>query len=81
MLKYSVIVPVLHESDRINKLIDHVYSLKPQGACEIIVVDGGPERDTLDAIRNKQVVKMAAERGRGRQMNAGAAVAKGDILL
>jgi rSAM/selenodomain-associated transferase 2 len=81
MLRYSVIVPVLHESDRINKLIDHLYSLKPQGACEIIVVDGSPERDTLDVIRNREVLKMAAERGRGRQMNAGAAVAKGDILI
>ena len=57
MLRYSIIVPVLHESERINRLIDHLYSLGPRGACEIIVVDGSPERDTIDAIRTEQVVK------------------------
>ncbi len=81
MSRYSIIVPVLHESERINRLIDHLSSLEPRKACEIIVVDGSPERDTLDAIRNKQVVKMTAETGRARQMNAGAIVAKGDILI
>ncbi len=81
MLRYSIIVPVLHESERINRLIDHLYSLRPRGACEIIVVDGSPESDTIDAIRTEQVVKIKADRGRARQMNAGAAVAKGDILI
>ena len=81
MLRYSIIVPVLHESERINRFIDHLSCLEPREACEIIVVDGSPERDTLDAIRNKGVVKMTAETGRARQMNAGASVAKGDILI
>ncbi|OGP65859.1 MAG: hypothetical protein A2169_10480 [Deltaproteobacteria bacterium RBG_13_47_9] len=81
MLTYSIIVPVLHESERINRLIDHLSCLEPQEACEIIVVDSSPERDTIDAIRSEQVVKMMAERGRARQMNAGASVAKGDILI
>jgi rSAM/selenodomain-associated transferase 2 len=44
-------------------------------------VDGSPERDTIDAIRTEQVVKIKADRGRARQMNAGASVAKGDILI
>jgi rSAM/selenodomain-associated transferase 2 len=81
MLRYSIIVPVLHESERINRLISHLSRLEPQEACEIIVVDGSSERDTIDAIRNKRVVKIKAETGRARQMNAGASVAKGDILI
>jgi rSAM/selenodomain-associated transferase 2 len=81
VVRYSVIVPVLHESERINRLIDHLYSLEPQGACEIIVVEGSLESDTIDAIRHKQVMKITAETGRARQMNAGAAAAKGDILI
>ncbi len=81
MLRYSIIVPVFHESERINRLIDHLSCLEPGDACEIIVVDGSPERDTIDAIRSEQVVKMTTGKGRARQMNAGAAVAKGDILI
>jgi rSAM/selenodomain-associated transferase 2 len=81
MLRYSIIVPVLHESERIKGLIDHLFCLEPRDACEIIVVDGSAERDTIDAIDSKQVVKMTADRGRARQMNAGAAVANGDILI
>jgi len=81
MLRFSIIVPVLHESERINRLIDHLSCLEPRDTCEIIVVDGSHERDTINAIRSEQVVKMTADRGRARQMNAGAAVAKGDILI
>ena len=79
---FSVIVPVLHESHRINCLIDHFYGLEAHHhGCEIIVVDGGPEADTIDAVRSDQVVTITAETGRARQMNAGAAVAHGEILI
>lgn len=55
--------------------------LDRRGECEIIVVDGHRDRDTITAIRDPDVIGMGSARGRGRQMNAGAAVARGSILL
>jgi rSAM/selenodomain-associated transferase 2 len=79
--KFSIIVPVLHEVERINDLIGHLRHLDLQGSCEIIVVDGSPERDTLQVIQDKAVIKIPSEKGRARQMNAGASAARGDILI
>jgi rSAM/selenodomain-associated transferase 2 len=75
----SVIIPVLHEAQTINGVIEHLRALSSPSPLEIIVVDGGGDGDTIKAIRN--VVRIQSPRGRGRQMNSGAAVAKGDILL
>jgi rSAM/selenodomain-associated transferase 2 len=79
--KFSIIVPVFHEAERINDLIAHLRHLDPEKECEIIVVDGAPEKDTLPVIRDGGVVKISSERGRAKQMNAGASVAKGEILI
>jgi rSAM/selenodomain-associated transferase 2 len=82
MIPFSVIVPVLHESHRINHLINHLRRLEAhhQG-CEIIVVDGSSTRDTVDAVHSNQVITITAETGRARQMNAGATVAHGEVLI
>jgi rSAM/selenodomain-associated transferase 2 len=79
--KFSIIVPVFHEAERIDDLIVHLRRLGPEKEPEIIVVDGAPEKDTLRVIRNDGVVKISSERGRAKQMNAGASVAKGEILI
>ena len=79
--KFSIIVPVFHEGNRINDLIDHLNSLDSKESFEIIVVDGTRERDTLKAIQSNRVIKIFSEKGRAKQMNAGASIAKGDILI
>ena len=79
--EFSIIIPVLHEGERINDLIGHLRQLDPGKMSEIIVVDGAPEKDTLRAIRDGEITKIFAEKGRARQMNAGAFAAKGDILI
>ena len=74
----SVIIPVLNEA----KILDQSLSrLIPQlKDHELIIVDGGSTDETpLIAKRYGQVI--SAERGRARQSNAGAAAARGDILL
>ena len=80
-IKFSIIVPVLHESDRIKLLFDHLNSLESRREREIIVVDGSPDRDTIEAIRNEQVIKITSEKGRAKQMNDGACVARGEFLI
>lgn len=80
----SVIVPAYHEEERIAALLAHVGALPAPGGVEVIVADGDPERSTLAAIPHGlplAVVPLAAPKGRARQMNAGAAEARGDILL
>jgi rSAM/selenodomain-associated transferase 2 len=79
--KFSFIVPVLHEADRINDLIASIRQLETDKAFEIMIIDGSPAKDTLHAIKDDRVIKISSEKGRAKQMNAGASVAKGDILI
>ena len=79
--KFSIIVPVLHEAERINDLIGHLRQLDPEKSSEIIVVDGAPEKDTLQAIHDDRITRISADKGRAKQMNAGASGAKGNILI
>ena len=76
----SVIVPVLDEAQRLGDLLD---TLGPSsGFDEVIVVDGGSQDGSAELARSRRgVVVVASERGRARQMNAGAASARGDVLL
>ena len=78
---FSIIVPALHESDTINSLIEHLERLEYDAGREIIVVDGSPDMDTIQAIGKKSVIKIVAPKGRARQMNMGASVANGEILV
>ncbi len=77
----SIIIPVYHEYDIITDQILHLRDVYRGEKIEIIVVDGAPERDTLKAIRDGKVKKIASKKGRGAQMNAGASSSKGDTLL
>lgn len=79
-LRVSVIVPVLNEEARIEEQLDALASVS--GLHEVIVVDGGSTDRTLDIVRaNRRVKLLEARRGRAAQMNAGAELATGDVLL
>ena len=80
-VKFSIIVPVFHEGERISDLIEYLNRLDSDKNLEIIVVDGAHEKDTLRAIDGNHVIKISSEKGRAKQMNAGASVAKGQILI
>lgn len=77
----SIIIPVLGESSTINHTIDHLNNLKFSQHAEIIVIDGNPEMDTIGVIADSSVKKEMAKKGRGSQMNKGADIAAGDILV
>ncbi len=79
--RFSIIIPVFNESDPINSLIDYLHGQGFESSCEIIVVDGDPQGGTVKEIKAPDVVTITTDRGRGRQMNAGAAVARGDVLI
>lgn len=77
----SVIIPVLNEASLINGTIDHLRALDGGESLEIIVVDGDQGGGTVRTITRKDVKQTSSPRGRGRQMNEGAALATGNILL
>lgn len=79
--RLSVIIPVVDEQEHISGCLDRLHAQGFAEPCQIIVVDGDPQGSTLRAVRDCRVTCLTSEKGRGRQMNAGAAAAEGDILL
>ncbi len=77
----SVVIPVLDEQAKINETIESLRANRFDGEAEIIVVDADPDGSTLRAIRHDDVLKVVSGQGRGKQMNKGARLARGDILL
>jgi rSAM/selenodomain-associated transferase 2 len=76
----SIIVPVLNEAAGIAATLQVLAPLRARGA-EVIVCDGG-SRDATAAMAKPLADRvLAAPAGRARQMNAGAAVARGPVLL
>lgn len=76
----SIIVPVLNEAALLPGLLEQLRSFRNRG-CEVIVVDGGSDDESAALAREGGVACLAAPRGRAAQMNAGAALARGDVLL
>jgi rSAM/selenodomain-associated transferase 2 len=76
----SIIIPVLNEVASIANSLNALTPLRQAGA-EVIVVDGGSTDDTAALAHPLADRIVTAPRGRGSQMNAGAAVAKGGVLL
>jgi rSAM/selenodomain-associated transferase 2 len=74
----SVIIPTLNEAGNIKAAIA---STQKSANIEIIVVDGGSSDDTVEIAQSLEVKVISSSPGRAVQMNAGAAVASGEILL
>jgi rSAM/selenodomain-associated transferase 2 len=80
MTRISVIVPVYREGATINSMVDDlVAGLAPED--EILVVDGAKELDTLQVLRSHRPRRVASMPGRAVQMNRGAHLARGHILV
>ena len=76
----SIIVPTLNEANGIVALLESLATVRAGGA-EILVVDGGSRDGTPDLSRAFAERVFTAPRGRAAQMNAGAAAARGDLLV
>ena len=76
----SVILPVLNEAEGIAVALATLAPLRQRGV-EMILVDGGSTDATVALSRPLADHLIAAPRGRAAQMNAGAKIAKGDVLL
>jgi rSAM/selenodomain-associated transferase 2 len=79
--EFSIVVPVLYEQDTVAGLLEQLRGIDGDDSCEVIVVDGDPEGGTIRQIDDERVVTMTSLPWRSRQMNAGAAAARGDVLI
>jgi rSAM/selenodomain-associated transferase 2 len=75
--RISIIIPALNEERLLPGLLDHLQSLRPY---EILVVDGRSTDATAHVAAGRAKL-IDSEPGRGRQLNAGARAAAGDVLL
>ncbi len=80
MRRLTIVVPVLNEAAIIVAALQELTPLVARGA-EIIVVDGGSSDGTPDLARPLADRVIAAPRGRGAPLNAGAALGTGDALV
>src|SRR3989442_689775 len=76
----TIIMPVLDEAEVIADALAALAPCRARGA-EVIVVDGGSVDGTSDIARPLADQVIAAPRARAAQMNAGAAHARGGVLL
>ena len=74
----SVIIPTLNEAATLPRLLD---ALRPSGADEVIVVDGGSTDGTPALAQVAGASVLSGPRGRGRQLHAGAEAASGEAFL
>lgn len=74
----SVIIPTLNEERLLPATLDRLTGVD---GCEVIVSDGGSSDATAEIAKEHGCLLVCGPPGRGRQMNAGAALARGRILL
>ncbi|MEW6218990.1 MAG: TIGR04283 family arsenosugar biosynthesis glycosyltransferase [Thermodesulfobacteriota bacterium] len=74
----SVVIPALQEEAMVAEAIGRALAGAPR---EVLVVDGGSRDATQERAAAAGALVLVSGPGRGRQMNAGARAAGGDILL
>lgn len=75
----SIIIPTLDEADCIGRTLE---SGRDAERVEVIVCDGGSSDATAELVRRDPSARLIiAPAGRAAQMNCGAALARGEILL
>src|SRR5258708_9650383 len=78
--KLSIVVPTLNEAAGIVAFLEPLQALRARG-IEIVLADGGSGDATVAAATPFVDRVISAPRGRAVQMNSGAAIAAGDVLL
>lgn len=79
MKSLSIIIPTFNEQKNIRDLLRLLQPVRDCGA-ELIVVDGGSTDSSCEVAEPLCDHLIHSERGRAMQMNAGAAIANGELL-
>ena len=79
-MRLSIIIPTLNEASAISTVLSRLQVMRATGV-EIIVVDGGSSDATAQLAKPFADRVTISKKGRATQMNVGAAIARGDVLL
>ncbi len=79
-MKTSIVIPMLNEEAALPRLIAALARLDPP-PLEILAVDGGSDDASTALATAAGWHVIACEKGRGRQINAGVATAKGEAVV
>lgn len=82
-LSFSIIIPVLNEERQISLTLASLEAERSKRNFELVVVDGGSGDQSVEVIRQFESVLLVetATANRGLQMNAGARLTTGDVLI
>jgi rSAM/selenodomain-associated transferase 2 len=73
----SIVIPVRNEAANLDRLLPILIA----SGAEVIVVDGGSQDESLAIAHRHGAITLSSAAGRAQQMNAGAAIATGQILF
>lgn len=79
-MRFSIIMPVLNEEAVLEQQLCQLARVCAPYDCELLIVDGGSVDQTV-AIAQRFGRVISSPRGRATQMNAGAALATGNIFI
>jgi rSAM/selenodomain-associated transferase 2 len=77
----SIIIPARRDAEALRRTLDHLEGLHGIHAAEIIVAASGERQETENAVRGRAYLIWPARSTRSALMNAGAAVAAGDVVF
>jgi len=77
----SIVIPVRNDAAALRCTLDHLDALRLRGAIEVIVAACDDVEGTTAAVADRAILIWSDESTRAALMNAGAAVARGDVLL
>jgi len=77
---FSIIMPVLNEEAVLEHHLSNLVRQISHYDCELLIVDGGSTDRTIEIAQRFGKV-ISSQRGRAAQMNNGADIAKGEVLL
>ncbi len=75
-----IVVPILDEAPNLVECLRALQPFRQRGA-RVVVVDGGSADHSLAIARDLADIAFVAPQGRARQMNAGAAACRAELLL
>ncbi len=82
-LRYSIIIPTLNEEYNLKDLLPKLISCSRQKKLEIVIVDAPSSTDGMQVLCDdyEVIYHKSSSQGRSVQMNEGAKLATGDVLI